>query len=510
MRFNNKYLRNYGFVFFITTIFIFSNFAFSENKAVINTVASDYSSGAVSVVSTTPPRTPINNIIPAISDTTISGYGKYFFRMIRGSVEVIEKYSIDSPAILIWDYSTLDSNRNPSNIYSIVFASYNKAYMMRFNSSIVWILDLSGNDYQPSLSNLKIGELDLSSYADQDGSCEPVCGVIVGDKIFIGLQSIDRSEGWENYVYNDSYLAVFDINTDFEIDTKKSTKKGILLPIKNISSIQYVASTNKIYAQGIGRYPSSSQGALYDGGIISIDPINYDIKMIVDDGNDDNHPYGNITGFTVISPQKGYFISYAGWGDNSCYIFNPENGMVAGVVPGLEHINISSMEGGAYLEQNKLLWISNSSDARIEILDTSTDTIVDSVSTGLNPQKIIFCTPDMPGTISGKILSENSPVQNARVYLTNNNIVAWTDENGEFLLRNVEAGIHEINADANNYLPVKIDSIAVKSSENTLISDIIIKPMSNDNIMGDSNHDGIVDLKDPIFSLQILTNTISK
>jgi hypothetical protein len=490
----------------IVCMMMLANSVFCENKAVISTVASDYSSGAISIVSTTPPRTATNNLNSSVSDVAISSYGKYFFRMIKGTVEVIQKYDINSPSEKIWDYSTLDSNNNPSNAYLLVFASNSKAYMMRFNSSKVWILDLSGNSYRPSLSDLKIGELDLSDYADSDGSCEPVTGVIVGDRLFIGMQSIDRSAGWSDYVYNNSYIAVFDIHSDTEIDLQSETdKKGLLLPIKNIGSMTYVAENNLLYVQGIGRYQSASKEALYDGGIISINPFDYEINMVIDDGDNDNHPYGNITGFAIASPQKGYFISYAGWGDNSCYIFNPMNGQVYGTVPGLDHKNISAMESGAYIDQNRFLWISNSTDARIEIIDTITDSIVDSISTGLNPQKIIFCTTGMPGNISGKVICEGHPVKNARVYITGYNVVDWTDDNGIYHLPNIPTGIHELNVVLDNFVPVVIRNIEVTTSENTDVSDVELKPMSNQQMMGDANHDGIVNLKDTIISLQVLS-----
>jgi len=507
MQFNSISSKIIVFEVTIATLLILSTSAFCANVAVITTTAMDYSSGAISIVQGNPPRTSNNNLNASVSDTTISSYGKYFFRMIKGTVEVLQKYSIDSPTSLIWDYSTLDNNNNASNAYSLVFARENKAYMLRFNSSKVWILDLSGNSYQPSLSNLKIGELDLSAYADNDGSCEPVSGEIVGNKLFIGMQRIDRSGGWSNYVYLQSYIAVVDINTDIEIDTQSEPdKKGILLPIKNLGSVQYVAENNFVYVHGVGRYPSSTNGALFDGGIVSINPLDYDVNMVIDDGDSDNHPYGNITGCAIASPQKGYFIGYAGWGDNSCYAFNPMTGQVYGTVAGLDHKNISGMESGTYVDQNKMLWICNSTDARVEIVDTSNDTIVDSVTTGLNPQKIVFCTSDMPGSITGIVLSEGQPVQNARVYISGSNVVGWTDKNGVYQLRNIPTGLQEINVVSSDHHPAIIKDINVRASENTIVSDVLLQQKPTQQLMGDANHDGIVDLKDAIFTLKVLNN----
>jgi len=382
--------------------------ASDDIKAVITTVAPDWSSSAFSVIPVNPPRTAVNNLKPVdASDSSIVAYGSFFFRFIRGSVEIIEKYSINDPQTLIWDYSTLESG-NAANVQDLVFASINQAYMLRFMSSKVPVLDLSSNDFQPDLSYLKTGELDLTSYADNDGSPEPVKGFIVGKKLFIVMQFIDRSGGWNAYIYNKPYLAVFDIESNVEIDTGiEPGIKGIPLPVINPASIQYIADNNRLYLQAIGEYPSGDEPAKFTGGIVEINPDTYQVKMVLDDGDENNHPYGNITGMGIISPTKGYFVAYAGWGDNSLYPFNPTTGEVAAPVSGLEHKNLSGMVSGIYLDDNRLFWLSNATDARVEIIDPVNDTIVQSISTELNPQGIVFCSSQSMDTVTGENESED-------------------------------------------------------------------------------------------------------
>ncbi len=48
------------------------------------------------------------------------------------------------------------------------------------------------------------------------------------------------------------------------------------------------------------------------------------------------------------------------------------------------------MESGIYADMNGLLWICNQTDPEVLILDTDTDTVVDSVDTELNPGKVVF------------------------------------------------------------------------------------------------------------------------
>ncbi|KPA11837.1 conserved hypothetical protein, secreted [Candidatus Magnetomorum sp. HK-1] len=497
-------------ILIILISFFLSNLAMASDgaKAVITTITPDWSASAYSIISVEPPRTATNKLVPIdVSDTTIISYGPYFFRLFRGSVEKIEKYNISTPTSLIWDYSTLESEQ-ATNPQDIVFASLNQAYMLRFLSSKVPILDLSGNDFKPSLSHLKTGELDLSDYADSDGSPEPVQGIIVGNKLFILMQFIDRTGGWKNYVYNKPYIAVFDIKNNVEIDTEIETGiKGIPLPIINPASIQYIADNNRLYIQAIGQYPSSENPAKFAGGIVEVDPTTFQVKMILDDGDENSHPYGNITGMGIISPNKGYFIGYAGWGDNSIYPFNPMTGEVYNAIAELEHKNLSGMISGLYLDKNQLFWLSNASDAQIEIIDPATDSIVQSVSTELNPQRVVFCTSQLFGSISGKIESNGQAIPNAQVFISGTNITAWTDVDGLFNLINVPSGVQSLRVKAFGYMPLVISNVNVEPLVNTELPAQAgcVLPMMNSLLSGDSNADGIVDLKDVILSLQIMT-----
>ena len=93
------------------------------------------------------------------------------------------------------------------------------------------------------------------------------------------------------------------------------------------------------------------------------------MKMIVDDGDDDNHPYGNISGLTVVSATKGYFIAYAGWGDNALYSFN--------------------------VDDSDKLWVASNTFAGggvLTIINSSDGTVDQVQSLNLNPQGIAFGT----------------------------------------------------------------------------------------------------------------------
>lgn len=384
----------------------------TTQSAVISTVAPDYSSGAHSVVSVEPkggPRSVQNSLLPtAVSDITVAAYENYFYRIERFQADNITKFDIKAPDTPIWQFSTLDDGETQSqNPHDLIFVNSTKAYLIRYGSTKAWIVNPSAT----TQSEFKTGELDLAPYADSDGVPEMNSGVIADGKLFIAMQRLNQNDNWS--ASNDSYVAIFDINTDMEIDTGTSDAdgiKGIRLPVRNVGAIQYLESSNMIYVQGTGNYGSSWSGAapVYSGGIVSIDPDTYEVSMVVDDGDSDKHPYGNISGMGVVSAEKAYFVGYAGWGDNTLYLFNPTTGEVLGQANSyLQNKNISGMEAGAFTDGNSMLWVCNATDSEVVILNTEDNTIDEKVSTALNPTRVVFTTTTESEDKSCALLSDS-------------------------------------------------------------------------------------------------------
>ncbi|MDY6974076.1 MAG: hypothetical protein SV775_17445 [Thermodesulfobacteriota bacterium] len=390
-------------------------YSFVTQTAIVATAAADYSSGAHSIISVDPvggPRTVQNDLLPTISDVSVAAHENYFYRIERFNADNVTKFDIKAPDTPIWQYSTMDAGETQSsNPHGLVFVNSEKAYIFRSGSTRAWIINPSTTNQE----GFKIGELDLSPYADSDGLPEMESGVIVSGKLFIILKRVDRNDNWAPT--NTAYIAVFDVATDLEIDTKIPNEDGVLgipLEIKNPSAIQYLQENNTIYVQGLGRYGNSWAGTNpeYTGGIVSIDPVTYQTAMVLDDGNDASHPFGNIAGLAIVSETKGYFVGYEDWGDNTLYSFNPATGIVGNAVSGLENKSLAGLESGVYSDMNAMLWVCNQTDARIDIIDTTDDTVDESISTNLNPQTVSFCieTDTLPElnmnvTVSGAIVT---------------------------------------------------------------------------------------------------------
>ena len=396
----------------IILLILFINAVNSEQEemsAVVIT-SSGWTSGAHSIVSGYPVnghRTVQNKILPAISDLGISAHGAYFYRIERFQADNIAKFDISNPGTPIWNVPACLENEPhlqsySANPYAMVFASNEKAYLIRYGARTAWIVN-------PSVSfadrdQFLMGLLDLSGYSDEngqntyddtDGYPEMCAGIIINDKLFIVMQRlVDFCPNASVH----SYVAVFDINTDTEIDTQKGegTLKGIRLPspiynagYAEISSVSYLEDTGLIYISGAASFGFCSNGVGGKGGVVSIDPNTFETKIVLD-GNKDTWVYGNVSSIAVATPDKAYFLSipdpYSNGQDNSIQVFHPISGEVYDEIGILNGKNIWSM----YLDRTQKLWLCNVTDAEIIIIDTLDNSIEERVVTEPAPKKIAF------------------------------------------------------------------------------------------------------------------------
>ena len=373
--------------------------------AVIATAATDFSAGAHTIVDveTLDAR---SNILPTTSDITMVAHKDCFYRIERYLHDSIAKFSIDDPETVIWQYSALepDVDGASSNPYDLVFLNDHKAYLIRYGSARAWIVNPSAADE----TAFKTGEIDLGDYGDQDGLPEMSGAVLVGKKLYIAMQRMDRTHISGIWQPNRAYVAVFDTDTDTEIDTgylmenevTGTPLKGIPLEIENPISMQFLPENQTIYVQGVGTYPMAGYIGKDTGGIEAVDPEDHSTLLVLDDGeriaDGDALPWGNISGMVLASPEKGYFVGYKGWNDNTLYAFDlDEYGQAdVGSITSLDFLagkNITVMEAGVGVDNRGRLWVSNRTDNGIAIIDPETDTQSDFAGTGLPPLKTVFC-----------------------------------------------------------------------------------------------------------------------
>jgi len=354
----------------------------------VATIASDYKSSSHASIANIDGEFQVSsNLLPSqTSDLTVASGGKYFYRIERGFAgNNITKLAFSAPQDVIWQYSVRDDPEEAvaANPHDLIVVSETKAYVIRRGKDKVWIVNPSATLEE----NFKIGELDLSSYNDSDGKPEMVTGVIVNEKLFILMQRLVNAMPTEI-----AYVAVFDIETEMEIETDYpgDLVKGIPLEARNPGgNMMYVKEDNSIYISAVGSYGSPG----YTGGIEKIDVDTYESKLVFDDGTDNDHPYGKVVGATVVSPTQAYFIGCAdcvigsgNFSDYSLYKLDPGTGIASVIeVAELQNTILTSLA----LSPEGDLWIS-ANDATLYVFDTAQDGIVETLDTFLNPNKVVF------------------------------------------------------------------------------------------------------------------------
>jgi len=308
-----------------------------------------------------------HNMMPTVPGIRAATHGQYYYILEGEGRNRITRYNVLSLDRIIWQFSARDTEETGDVLpWALISISDHKAYLLRYGSSEAWIVD----PLAESEADFKTGVLDLSIYDDGDGAPEMCAGVVVGDKVFIVLQRIDAAGAPQT-----AYLAVIDAARDTAIDTGMDDGglPGIPLTVKNPVYIQYLEETGSIYVQGSGGLVPRPE---YDGGIEQIDPETYATAMVLDDGDNDDHPHGYITAMAVVSGNEIFFLGAVSEEEQTLYRFDASAGSVAAVElnaadPGrLQNKHLAGLSGGFILDQRSRLWFGNHDDHRVEILIT--------------------------------------------------------------------------------------------------------------------------------------------
>jgi hypothetical protein len=362
--------------------------------AVVQTIAPDYSNSEVAYLDAKTQQVASGYYLKDASDYTLSSFNGDIFHIGRFFIDTVTKYNasnITDRDTAIWSYSTQDSQDSTSrNPYALVSLSENKAYLLRYGSSKVWIV----NPQASSSEDFKTGELDLTSYIPSDNSKDtpsPSSAIINDGKLYIAMQR--TSDAWVSGV---AYVAVFDTTTDVEIETNSNTEDNVKgIPLTGVNPLEHslVASDDKVFVTTRNGYSSVD---LSLSRIEEIDTGDYSIRQILNAGDIADNTASFIKASVVVSPEKGYFYtSQAIFTPNyhevgSIYEFNPTTGVVvtANIADtGTENISFIGLDAANFL------WVSiaDPSNPGVDVIDTTTNTKrINRLATTLNPGTIRF------------------------------------------------------------------------------------------------------------------------
>ena len=360
----------------------------THSAAIISTVASDYSGSDVQVVDLITGGFNVSSgILPSDqSDFTVVSGSAAFYHIGKYNIDTISRYSIDDTAVSQYTYSVKnDAEDATANPYTIVEFSDTKAFVVRYNSDKVWVV----NPTAAIEADFKIGEIDLSAYNDGGNDPEAFGAVIIGNKLFVGMQRLDNYAAVRN-----GSIAVFDVNTLAEIDTDTtdapSNLKGIELTTRNPYDMAYHNDTGLLIASGDDFY-SSPKTSFYSG-IEKINVDSYENSLLIDDGTSADPKYSGITTVSIVDSENAFFIDYGAGGYttiSSLYHFNPSTGIVTGKVSGFSDLDLSVLA----TDSNGQTWvgIGDAANPRIHVLAADQSEVTE-ISLIQNPNAIVFVT----------------------------------------------------------------------------------------------------------------------
>lgn len=368
------------------------------DAAVIAARSSDYQTGGISLVASDAPHTAQNSLPPNdSSDIVVRSGGDHYFVIARSDT-LISRFTADQPTTPVYTYSTqLAGETEFSNPADLLIVSDSKAYLLRYGSGKLWIVNPSAT----SESGFKTGEIDLSHY-DADGVPEMISGVLKDGKLYVAMQRLESFAATKN-----SYVAVIDTSTNQEVTTGSATAalKGIELPLRNVggglvAGLVAVPGSSKILAFGPGDYGSFPDYVpAYDGGIATIDTNGYTASLLIDDGDGTTHPYGQIIDTVAVSGNRAYFIGSTGFAANqTLYRFDLGSATPTPVaVSGYGPLALGSLA----VDPSGNLWVSRADAAApgVSILgfaNNTETTVKDLVNTSLIPININFITVPQP------------------------------------------------------------------------------------------------------------------
>ncbi len=240
------------------------------------------------------------------SDATAISYNEKVYVINRFQVDSISvlEFTEDNEVGLVTQYSVKGDLSAP-NPYDLEFVSEDRAYLSRYGSDMLWMLN-------PQTGRL-IGSIDLSGYADDDGIPEMAYMLLHGEYLYVAIQRLDRNDPWWAPV-GDSYLLRIDLVTNQVGDT-------ILLTGTNpVTDLVWSDDLGKILVGNSGNY------GFLDGCIDSVDPLTGEVESVITE----NDLGGDISDIVVVSGTKAYAaVTTTDWANSIVVEFNPETGTVS-------------------------------------------------------------------------------------------------------------------------------------------------------------------------------------
>ena len=359
-------------------------------KFVVATSSPDYQTSDVAVIIDTDSaqNVVIEQVVATTnpSDIRVVVAGNSVYRLGRYGFDNITKYRFDAAAqTLIYDYqySVLgdDISANP---YDIALLNETRGYLARANSTILW-------EINPSAANsteFKTDEIDLSAFLHASTGASFVADLeLVDTKLFVLMTQLNAS--WKSV--EASTILVLDATRNSFIDTDQNVVgiQPIILPVKNAVDINRVGDT--LYVSGTGDQSFGATDAeKYTGGIATVSTVDYTATLLLDDGDEADAPYGQISNVTATADNDVYFSGRISWGNDKFYVLEDGQSTATEISLGAGTYNIADIvtrDGNIYIAVGAQS--DGSESAGLKVVSPDSNTVTDLIETLYNPTQVV-------------------------------------------------------------------------------------------------------------------------
>lgn len=286
-------------------------------------LATDFSSGNIADVALGPPPAATCNVAPTCADAVI--------RHHQGLLYVVERFGCDNIRVLdpangfavVRQFSV----GNGSNPNDIAIVSPSRAYVTRYDTTDLWIVDPSSGAFTGSVS--------LAAFADADGIPEMKSLAVRNGRLFVTVQRVDRELFFSPT--DSSQVVVLDATTGAFLDCDPMAPgiQGILLPFQN--------PTTELVADGAGHLVVGCTGGygLADGGIVRLDPAALEVAAIeVTEAT----LGGDVLDVALASDTRGFAVVADASFDTACRPYDRVAGTAGAPVHATSGFNLADAE----------------------------------------------------------------------------------------------------------------------------------------------------------------------
>jgi DNA-binding beta-propeller fold protein YncE len=251
-------------------------------------VTSDFQTGSFAVFPVLQPDAVVRNVERIHSDAVARAHDGIVYVVNRLGGDNIQAIDPATGYATRWQCSV----ENGSNPHDIAFAAPNKAYVTRYERATLLIVDPTTG---PDCAGFTRGTIDLGAFADGDGLPEMDQAVVIGDRLYVTLQRLDRRNFFRPS--DRSLIAVIDVATDAVVGTIALTGTN---PFAESAGLVPDPITGTLTLTEVGEF-----GRLDDGGLERVDPATLTAEGFFVTEADLG---GNVTDVVLIDDHHAYAI----------------------------------------------------------------------------------------------------------------------------------------------------------------------------------------------------------